>query len=732
MATMGLDIGGAETHIVELSKQLQARGHKVVVISNGGVYVNALTAAGIVHYQAPLHRRHLSDMLRALKLLRHVIATEKPDVVHAHARIPAFLCGCLQRSMKFCFLTSCHGVYQLSGPLRLLSNWGQRTLAVSEDIRDYLISEYHLPPTQIVTTINGIDTDKFSPEVSGAAIRAEFALGDAPVIVHVSRLDYETQLAAQQLIALAPALSQQIPNLRILIVGAGTAYPALMEQAKKINAHLPAPCLILTGARTDINALVAAGDLFVGVSRAALEAMAAGKCVILSGAQGHTGLFTDSLLSRAMDTNFCCRTDPVATEQRLRGDILAALALPQSEKDAMGAFNRSVVKKYYSLARMCDDCERVYRQLTKRQYKLVISGYYGFSNAGDDAILQAISQAISSTQENISLTVLSNNPPQTRTHYGLQAVHRFHLFGVLRALSRCDALLSGGGSLLQDTTSTRSLLYYLCVIRSAYRLKKPVMLYANGIGPVHRESNRKRVKEVVEKASLITLRDENSAKQLREMGVSRADIRVTADPVFHLSPAPSDAVTALFAKANMPCGAPFVAVSVRDWPNTEKFDTELARLCDHLQQKHGLHILFLLMQPARDRAMTERVRGQMTQSSYLLDATCSPCQLMTMLGQAKLCLSMRLHTLIFAARMAVPSLGLVYDPKVASFLEELGLPSAGNVSDFHAPHAIALADKLLEEYDKVLKRLQEKSTHLTALAQENEQLLLQMLAEHCT
>ena len=111
MATMGLDIGGAETHIVELSKELKHQGHDIAIVSHGGVYVPEITAAGIRHYEAPMHRRSLRDMLRSRSILRDIIRRENPDVVHAHARIPAFLCGTLQRQMKFPFVTSCHGVY---------------------------------------------------------------------------------------------------------------------------------------------------------------------------------------------------------------------------------------------------------------------------------------------------------------------------------------------------------------------------------------------------------------------------------------------------------------------------------------------------------------------------------------------------------------------------------------------------------------------------------------------
>ena len=111
MATMGLDIGGAETHIVELSKQLKAMGYDVIVASNGGIYVPEIQAAGIRHYQVPMHRRDVGCMLRSRKLLSRIIWEEKPDIVHAHARIPAFLCGTLRRRLKFPFVTTAHWVF---------------------------------------------------------------------------------------------------------------------------------------------------------------------------------------------------------------------------------------------------------------------------------------------------------------------------------------------------------------------------------------------------------------------------------------------------------------------------------------------------------------------------------------------------------------------------------------------------------------------------------------------
>ncbi|MCI8869594.1 MAG: polysaccharide pyruvyl transferase CsaB [Lawsonibacter sp.] len=727
MATMGLDIGGAETHIVELSKQLRLRGHQVVVVSNGGVYVPEIAAAGIRHFPAPMHRRSARDMLRSLRILSRVIREERPDVVHAHARIPAFLCGLLQKRLHFPFVTTCHGVYQVSGALKLLSNWGEHTLTVSEDIRDYLERKYGIPPQRITLTINGIDTQKFSPAVSGAGVREELGLGDGLVIGHVSRLTPATSVTARQLLELAPRLDRELPGVRLLIVGGGEDFPELAAQAEEVNRRLGRACAVMTGPRTDISELLAACDLFAGVSRAALEAMSAGRPAVLSGAQGHTGLFVPRLLDKAVDTNFCCRSDPPATPDRLLEDLLAAARLSPEQRRQLGEYGREVVQERYSLERMTQDSLEMYERVRRRKYHVVMSGYYGFSNAGDDAILQSIHQSIREASGEVEVTVLSNDPQQTARCYGMKALSRFRFPTVFRALWGCDALISGGGSLLQDRTSTRSILYYLSIMRCAQLLGKPVMLYANGIGPVDKPGNRRRVKRAVERAAVVTLRDRSSAQELREMGVAREDLHVTADPVFRLECAPPGRSARLLRAAGLEENTPFAAVSVREWPGTGDFPAGLARLCDHLRRTYGLEILFLLMQPHKDREAAGQIRQAMEEPSSLLDVPSTPQELMGVLGRSKLCLAMRLHTLIFAARMSVPTLGLVYDPKVSSYLRELDMPSAGDVCSFDSAAAIGQADRLMAQYSLCRRRLQEKSAALAQAARENERLLLELL-----
>ncbi len=729
MATMGLGIGGAETHIVELCKELRRQGHDIAICSNGGVYVQELLDVGVRHHYAPMHRRQLGSMLQARKLLREAILAEQPDVVHAHARIPAFLCGTLQKSLHFPFVTTAHWVFSTRGLLRYMTNWGDRVVAVSQDIKKYLIEEYQVPAPHISTTINGIDTEKFSPHISSQEIYDEFSLDSSrPILSYVSRMDEDRALVAAQLIALAPQLDARFPGIQLLIAGGGNVLDKLTCEADLQNKKLGRNCITMAGSRTDINRIVAAGHLFVGVSRAALEAMAGGKPVIVAGNEGYHGIFTPDKLEEAMLGNFCCRGLPLSTPEALLEDITTLLSATQQHREAVGDYGRQVIFQHYSVARMAGDCLTMYGQLYPRPTRVLLSGYYGFSNAGDDAILQSIQQELGA--ESVAVTVLSQNPSQTQADYGVGALPRFQIPKVIAALKDCDILLSGGGSLLQDRTSTRSLLYYLAVIWGAKFLGKPVMLYANGIGPVTKSSNRRLVRRTVSAADIVSLRDQDSCNELRAMGVKRPDLHVTADPVFHLRPAPRAQAIALLNQAGIPPLTPFVAVSVRSWMDAQGFVPGLAQLCDHLHTTYGLPILFVLMQPSHDRAISQEVMDAMTCPAHLLEADTTPQQLMAVLGEAKLCLAMRLHTLIFSAHMGVPTIGLDYDPKVRSYLEELAMPSAGQVSAFDPAVAIARVDDLLGHYDEHRTALATKSVQLEAAAQQNQQLLLDLICKN--
>ncbi len=733
MTLMGLNIGGAETHVLELSKELNKKGYEIIVASNGGVYEKELTDIGIRHFNVPLNRRSLHTMAKSYFLLKEIIKNEKPNIVHCHARIPGFICGLLHKKLKnFTFVTSAHWVFDTGGALKYLTNWGQKVIAVSEDIKQYLSDNYRVPLRDVFITINGIDTDKFSPDIKGELVKKEFKLDNSPTIVYVSRMDEDRALAAKLLISIAPKIKEKISNIKIIIVGGGNVFEPLKVKADEINSRFGENLISMTGPRTDINELVAVGDIFIGVSRAALEAMAAAKPVILAGNEGYMGIFAKETLPGAIKTNFCCRDYPKSSEEALLKDILKLLLdTSKEERSVLGEYGRQVIFDYYSVSRMADDCivayDAAYRQSHTPPHNIVMSGYYGFNNSGDEAILLAMYKSISCLTDNINITVLSNSPKETRQKYGIPVVSRFSIPAVLKALGKSEILLSGGGSLLQDTTSTRSLIYYLSIIAIAKLMGKKVMLYANGIGPVSKKANRRMVRRVVNKADLITLREENSLEELVAMGVHREKAHVTADPVFTMEGIPKDLAGEVLEKAGIPLDKPIVGVSVRRWYQTEEFAQKLASLCDDICKEKDRTILFIVMQFPQDIIMSETVRQKMKCPSYILNTQYSPYELMGIIGLMDFILSMRLHTLIFAAKQRIPLLGFVYDPKIEYYLDKLKMPSGGRLTEFDEKKSLLQVEDIIENREKYVELLDKATRLLEKKAPDNDKFLMSLL-----
>ena len=212
------------------------------------------------------------------------------------------------------------------------------------------------------------------------------------------------------------------------------------------------------------------------------------------------------------------------------------------------------------------------------------------------------------------------------------------------------------------------------------------------------------------------------------MGVTRFDLHVTADPVFSMNWVAEDRVDEILQTAGLPAGQPFAVISVRSWSGMGDFPARLATVCDHLHRTHGMTCLFVLMQPHLDRGISEQVMAQMQSPALLLDQPLTPAEIMGVIARSRLCLAMRLHTLIFSARAGVPLAGLVYDPKVSSYLSELDMPCAGNVTDFDASEAIAQLDALMADYDARKADLTRRSEQLSKAADQNRQLLLELLS----
>lgn len=723
MVLMGLEIGGAETHVVGLSLTLKKMGWEVIVASNGGVYEETLREHGIRHFHIPANTRRFRDMAQVYRELQRIITEEKPDVVHAHARIPAFLCGLLQKKMGFPFVTTAHWVFRVNPLLRVLTDWGQQTIAVSQDIREYLIDHYDLPASQIHTTVNGIDTEEFSPTVSGASIREEFRIDEnVPVITCVTRLHESRALSAQLLTRIAPELAKEAPGLRILIVGDGERLESLRALGETVNQQLGYPCVTYTGGRTDVPQFIGASDIFVGVSRAALEAMSGGCPTLLCGNEGYGGLAGEENAEDNLSTNYCCRGCTMPDAEKLQKDLTELLHMSRASRQALGMAGRAIVERDFSLMAMARGCQRAYDLALHPRKKVLISGYYGYGNLGDDTILQTICQKYGT---DCDLTVLSKHPQQTAKKYGITAIQRFDLWKIHKAMGQMKLLLSGGGSLLQDRTSTRSLLYYLAVIHMALKRNVPVMVYANGIGPIRGEKNRKKTVETLEKVSAITLRDEDSRIELKNMGLRRSDVQVTADPVFAMEPVSRVQAEAVLQMAGIPRDRPLLGISLRAVSHNAA--QKLAALLDGVCEDSGCTPVFLCMQTSVDAPAAREVMAQMRTKSFLLPETVSAQEMMGAIGAMKAVISMRLHTLIFAAAAGTPVLGFDYDPKVTSLLRTLKMPALGQVEALDEAAVKAKVLGALSESTQLTDQVKAAAKQLRQRVDENDRMLRQLL-----
>ena len=304
---------------------------------------------------------------------------------------------------------------------------------------------------------------------------------------------------------------------------------------------------------------------------------------------------------------------------------------------------------------------------------VLLSGYYGFDNAGDEAILYAVINSL--RQEGIDdITVLSANPSKTEAAYAVKAVDRWNKKALYRAIKQCDLLISGGGSLLQDVTSKNSILYYLGIIWLARRQKKPVMIYAQGVGPIKYQRNRRLTAKILNSVQAITVRDLASRQTLLDMGVHQA-IQVGVDPVLGVNDQNIDGESGrryLEEAGWQYDGGPTLMMAIRPWQDGGQRLRELALVGDHFVNR-GWQVVLLPMHGGEDVEESRKIAEIMHQSSIVLAEDYSPMETLGLLKNSDLVLGMRLHALVMAAVLGKPMVALSYDPKIDSFMQSLRL-----------------------------------------------------------
>jgi len=350
---------------------------------------------------------------------------------------------------------------------------------------------------------------------------------------------------------------------------------------------------------------------------------------------------------------------------------------------------------------------------------VLLSGYYGFNNIGDEAVLGGILAGLHAELPEVEPVVLSGDPAFTLKLHGVSAIPRMSLRLIRERLHGASLFISGGGSLLQDVTSLQSPFYYLGMLWLAQREQVPTMMLAQGVGPLKHFLARAWTRRVLNHMKAITVRDAGSAGLLEELGVT-VPAEVTADPSFLLEPDLSERLEAWWA-ANIPDGRPVIGVALRQWNSPDAYDRyhAISDALAEMAKRTGALLLFIPMQAGQDLHVSEEMAGWTPAESRVLNLPLTPCEMLALVGKVDFILAMRLHTLIFATHRAVPAFGLAYDPKVLDFCVSANLPTPMPWEEITAQ---GLIDMLQTEWAArgVLRGvLQESAARLTAKAQRN-------------
>lgn len=686
----GGDKGGAKPHIIQLCARLGEQ-HQIKLISlrSGDFAAEALDAG--VDTQVIYSRNVLADYIRAAKAVKAL----RPDIVHCHGA-KANLAGIFIKLLcRIPIVTTIHSDWKLDylhsflrrntigringAALRIFDYF----TTVSDQFKSLLISK-GFDPLKIMTIYNGIDFTRRTGDFDRAEYLRGLGLCYQPgdVVLGIP-IRIEPVKDIPTLLKAFKAAHEQNAKLKLVVGGDGSQAPAMRQLARELELE---GSVCFPGWINDVPKLFAACDIDVLTSvsetfpYSVLEGIKEGCAVITSDVGGMR-----SIIDHGEDGYIFTPGDI---------DALAGYILDLSlNHDKRAAFADRLYKKAssdFSLESMARTQSRIYEtilQLEKRKGRrdgVIICGAYGRGNSGDEAILKAIIASMRALDPLAPITVMTRLPQPTRIKNRVDAVYTFNAFKFLWRMRKTKLFINGGGSLMQDSTSSRSLYFYLFTIWAAKKLGCKVLMYGCGIGPVRRPLNRKVTCHVLNKnVDIITLRDAISHSELKRLGITRPDIRSSADPALGLIPEPAGRARAYLEEHGIDPDCQHICFCVRAWKSFDGF-ASFSAAADYAWQKYGLKTVFLPIEVPKDIAPSKAV-GAAMEAGYAIIPTPDDVSLtIALLKEMRLVCAMRLHALVFSAAAHTPFIASSYDIKVSSFMEYIGSDACCELDDLNA------------------------------------------------
>lgn len=657
----GGDTGGAKTHIINLLCGLKDKVDVKLVCFIKGPFADDLKKHGIDAHVIEQKSRFDFSVVNKLKDL---IESENFEIVHSHGARANLISYFLKKKVDAKFITTVHSDYLLDFKDNFYKNIVFTNLnkfalkrfdnyiAVSDSFKDMLVSR-GFDKDKIFTIYNGIFLeDKIIKDKESYLKEKNIDYKDKFIVGILARLDkvkdHETFLRA------AKEVIDKDKSVIFLLAGDGQDKEHLLSLRKDLGLEQN---VYFLGNEThpydflnaiDINVLCSLSESFPYVI---MEGGSLKKATIASRVGGIPKIILDGETGKLFEKQ---------DYKALAADILK-LKNNADERKKLGENLYTRIIDNFTHIKMAEKHVEIYKKILAKH--VIMSGYFGFSNSGDDAILKSILESFKALDPNLNIKVLSKDPSLTEKEYGVPAVDRFKLFDVIKSIKASDMLISGGGSLLQDKTSSRSIWYYLLIMKLAKHYKKKVFVYSNGVGPINKKFNRNFTRRVLNKVDYITLRDIDSYNFIKSIGVNNQNVKVLSDPVFNLKEASDESIREKFD-----INKDTVLVSVRSWMNDEKLIDELVKFLNYLIDQ-GKNIVFMPMQMPRDTTISEKIAANL-KSSKIIDEKYPVEILMNLMKNADFIVAMRLHAMIYAIHQNLPFIGLSYDPKTETLLKD--------------------------------------------------------------
>ena len=724
----GGDTGGAKTHVLHLLRELNNFIDAQLVCFRKGEFSDDAAKMGV-----PIHVIETGDPIRGLRELKKLVAGQKIDIIHCHGARGNLMGNLLKGTVKAPVVTTVHSDYRLDylgRPVARLS-YGTTNLVALRRVNYYIgvcdnisqiLIERNFPADRIETINNGID---FQTPISCRpkeeylqSIGLDYRPGDviAGIVARLSPVkDIPTLLRAMKLVA------DRLPQLKLAIAGDGEDRAKLEQLCAQLGLS---GRVCFAGWQKDVNSFFNAIDI------ALLTSLSEGFPYVLpEGARMHKATISTNvggIPALIIDGETGLLFTP-RDERRLAQHLTTLVENPDLRRE-MGDRLYEKARREFSIESMVERQLEIYQGILAREARkashtgrdgVVICGAYGHGNAGDDAILKSIIRSVRETDRYIPLTVLAKNTQSIKQRYRVNSIYTFNLPKILGAMRKSRLYINGGGTLIQNATSHRSLWYYLLTLWAAKRLGNKVDMYGCGIGPVDGRRNLRMVRRVLNSSvDVITLREPDSLRELDSYGGTRPHRVLSSDPALVLSPAPEEESVRFFRSQGLDPDGKYICFLLRTWRGFSEKAPILAKCAQRARTQLGLEPVFLSINTYQDEAAAQTVLGYMEKPGILLSGAPSPELLISILGHMSVVVSMRLHGLIFSSLSGAPLVGVSYDPKIGSYLRYLGY---GDYQDLENVTEDWLWDAIAGAYAQLPRReaLKAKTQRLIAVEREN-------------